>query len=184
MDILLHICCGVCAIGLVKKFRQNGYQITGYFYNPNIHPSLEFQKRLRAVEILSEREKIQVVYERDYGLIEFLITLTKDIPVESLSNSSQRCPKCYELRLSKTAEFARQNNFSTFSSTLIISPQQNRTLIKNIGENIAQNYGISFKYEPITELYNETKELAKKYNLYRQQYCGCIFSEHERYHYK
>lgn len=171
-NLLLHICCGVCASALVDKWRKDGIKITGYFYNPNIHPYQEFQKRLRAVQVLAEAEKIPVQYETEYGLRQFLKQV-QDVP--------ERCNGCYELRLGQTAQFARRNGFDTFSSTLIISPQQNQEKIKSIGEKIAAEAGISFKYEPITQLYDKSREIAKKRSLYRQQYCGCIYSEYERF---
>ncbi|MDI6733804.1 MAG: epoxyqueuosine reductase QueH [Planctomycetota bacterium] len=180
-NLLLHICCGVCASGLIEKFRKDGYKIAGFFYNPNIHPYKEFLKRLRAVEMLSETEEIPVFYERNYGLIEFLSSQSPDNLQWKKEPNLFRCARCYEMRLSRTADIAREHNFPVFSSTLIISPCQNQLLIKNIGENIAQSKEIVFKYERVTELYPQCVEFARKRQLYRQQYCGCIFSEYERY---
>lgn len=175
-NLLLHICCGVCAVGLVNKFRKDGYKVTGYFYNPNIHPFMEFRKRLRAVEVLAEQEKMTVHYETAYGLDEFL----KAVAPYAKIYAKERCPKCYEMRLLKTAQKAKELGCDSFTSTLIVSPQQDQVAIRNIGEKIAKAVGIGFKYEAITELYTECKELAKKRQLYRQQYCGCVFSEYER----
>ncbi|MFH0889509.1 MAG: epoxyqueuosine reductase QueH [Planctomycetota bacterium] len=179
-NILLHICCGVCATGLTRKLKADGDKITGYFYNPNIHPYTEFKKRLRAVEVLAEQEKILVHYESSYGLDEFLMAVASYGKIYD----NNRCMKCYEIRLQKTAQKAKELGFNVFTSTLIVSPQQNQSVIKNIGENVAQNQGIVFKYEALTDLYTECKETAKKRQLYRQQYCGCIFSEYERYNTK
>jgi len=204
--LLLHICCGVCALGIVKKLKQDGIQITGYFYNPNIHPFMEFLKRLRAVEVMAEQDKLTILYERDYGLDAYL----NYVAPHAKSYDTARCEKCYEMRLTQTARKARELGFDSFTSTLIISPQQNQAVIKNMGEKIAKDHGIIFKYDsidwqsrfsgilpsiggsnllkqncrPITDLYQECKEMAKKRNLYRQQYCGCVFSEYERYHHK
>ncbi|MFH1231069.1 MAG: epoxyqueuosine reductase QueH [Planctomycetota bacterium] len=183
-NLLLHICCGVCATGLIRKLKQDGYNITGYFYNPNIHPYIEFKKRLRAVEVLAEQEKLPVHYESSYGLDEFLQAVTPYGRLYDPQGENNRCMKCYEIRLQKTARKAKELGFDTFTSTLIISPQQNQAVIKNIGENITQSQGIVFKYEALTDLYAECKESAKKRQLYRQQYCGCIFSEYERYNTK
>ena len=178
--LLLHICCGVCAVGLINKFKKDGVKVTGYFYNPNIHPFMEFKKRLRAVEVLSEQEKMAVHYETAYGLDEFLAAVA---PYGKIG-AKERCLKCYEMRLLKTAQKAKELGFDSFTSTLIVSPQQNQDAIRNIGENIAKASGIGFKYEAVTDLYHECKELAKKRQLYRQQYCGCVFSEYERYNKK
>jgi epoxyqueuosine reductase len=179
-NLLLHICCGVCALGIVKKLKEERHQITGYFYNPNIHPFMEFRKRLRAVEVMAEQEKIPVLYETDYGLESFLAAVAP----YAKSYETQRCEKCYEMRLRQTARKAKELGLDGFTSTLIISPQQNQPVIRNLGEKFARDNGLIFKYDAITELYPECKEMAKKRMLYRQQYCGCIFSEYERYHHK
>lgn len=177
MKLLLHICCAVCAVALIERFRKEGNEVVGYFYNPNIHPYQEFTKRLRAVAVLAEQEKITVYYERCYGLEHFL---TGVAPYAKLYETN-RCNKCYEMRLKQTAEKARELKCDAFTSTLIVSPQQRQDIIRQIGEEISQNYGVKFRYENVTDLYQTGKETAKKRNLYRQQYCGCIFSEAERY---
>lgn len=176
-NLLLHICCGVCAVGLVDKFRKDGIKVTGYFYNPNIHPFMEFKKRLRAVEVLSEQEKLPIHYERSYGLDDFLGAVAPF----GRTGAKARCLKCYQMRLSRAAQKARELRFDSFTSTLIVSPQQDQAVIRDIGVRIARDAGISFKYEAITELYSKCHEIAKKRQLYRQQYCGCVFSEYERY---
>ena len=173
MKMLLHICCGVCAVALIKKFRSAGHEVTGYFTNPNIHPYQEFKKRMRAVEVLAEQDKIKVHYEKEYGLKDFLRAV--------VFKENERCSICYEIRLQKTAEFAKKHRFDVFTSTLTISPQQDQALIKSIGTEVAKKEGIEFIYEDATDLYAESKESAKKRSLYRQQYCGCIYSEYERY---
>lgn len=176
-NLLLHICCGVCAGALVEKWQKDGLKVTGYFYNPNIHPYQEFQKRLRAVELEAERDGIKVHYDHNYGLNQFL----KQTQSVMDNSNGQRCTVCYAMRLNQTARYAREHDFDTFSSTLIISPQQNQELLQTVGERIARENGLKFRYEAVTDLYNHGKELAKKRSLYRQQYCGCIFSEYERY---
>lgn len=175
--LLLHICCGVCAGPIVRKYRQSGFEVTGYFYNPNIHPYQEFLKRLEAVESLSRQENLTAHYDRAYGLDEFIRSVS---PYAKIRDKN-RCAKCYEMRLSQTARFAKEKGFEAFTSTLCISPYQNQELIKDIGHKAAQNAGVKFIYEPLTGLFPQSKQLAKEHNLYRQQYCGCIFSEYERY---
>jgi len=176
VKLLLHICCAVCACALVERFRSQGIDVIGYFYNPNIHPSGEFRKRLRAVEVFAEQEKIDVYYDKNYGLDSFLAGVA---PYARLGEPN-RCARCYEMRLRKTAEKAKELKLDGFTSTLIISPQQRQDLIKQLGETIGQTVGVPFRYEAVTELYPKSKESAKKRMLYRQQYCGCIFSEAER----
>ncbi|MFA5795473.1 MAG: epoxyqueuosine reductase QueH [Candidatus Brocadiia bacterium] len=175
--LLLHICCGVCAGPIVQKYKDSGFEVTGYFYNPNIHPHQEFLKRLEAVESLSRQENLPIYYERAYGLDEFI----KAVEPHAQSHNKKRCAQCYELRLKRTAQYARQNGFELFATTLSISPFQDQSLIKEIGQKEAISAGIGFNYELMTSLYQESKKLAKDHNLYRQQYCGCIFSEYERY---
>ena len=175
--LLLHICRVVCACSLVEKFRKEGIEVTGYFYNPNIHPYQEFQKRLRAVEVFAEQEKLSVHYEHDYGLDKFL----KEIAPYGSIYQDNRCLKCYKMRLAKTVQKARELGCDSFTSTLITSPQQRQTDIKRIGDEISNSSGIKFRYEELTALYPKSKEMAKKRMLYRQQYCSCIFSEAERY---
>lgn len=173
MKLLLHICCAVCVAGLLERFKDEGIEITGYFYNPNIHPFQEFKKRMRAVEVLTEQGKITVHYEREYHLKEFLRQV--------VFKEDKRCEICYQTRLRKTAEFARNNGFEAFSSTLITSPEQKQNLIRTIGERVSKEVGIPFHYESLTNLYLKGKEIARKRSLYRQQYCGCVYSEYERY---
>lgn len=177
MKILLHICCAVCACELTKKFQKEGHQVTGYFYNPNIHPFKEFQKRLKAVATMARQDKLKVHYDIEYGLDDFLETVHPD----DKTNQPERCAKCYWMRLEKTAKEALKLGCDEFTSTLIISPQQKQDVIESIGKEISKRTGVKFRYEKITGLYKSSKETAKKRALYRQQYCGCIFSEAERY---
>jgi len=189
--LLLHICCAVCACSLAKKFREEKTAVIGYFYNPNIHPFQEFQKRLRAVEVFAEQEKLEVCYDKEYGLDKFMEAVnphaksyklsSPDAPDGDRDFASLRCLKCYEMRLLQTAQKAKQLGCDEFTSTLIISPQQRQKDIRRLGDEISKSAGIKFRYEEVTELYPKSKEMAKKRMLYRQQYCGCIFSEAERY---
>jgi predicted adenine nucleotide alpha hydrolase (AANH) superfamily ATPase len=164
----------------VEKFRKEKTEVMGYFYNPNIHPFQEFHKRLRAVEVFAEQEKLEVLYDKEYGLDKFIA----EVNPYAKTGETKRCLKCYEMRLMKTAQKAKELGCDEFTSTLIISPQQKQNDIKRIGAEISKSSGIKFRYEEVTELYPKSKEMAKKRMLYRQQYCGCIFSEAERYQLK
>ncbi|MFH1227915.1 MAG: epoxyqueuosine reductase QueH [Planctomycetota bacterium] len=175
--LLLHICCGVCGGPIVQKYKDSGFEVAGYFYNPNIHPYQEFLKRIEAVESLSRQENVPIYYERAYGLDEFM----KTVATHGQIHNKQRCSRCYKLRLNQTAQYARDNGYEAFASTLSISPFQDQALIKEIGRKEAESTGVKFVYETMTSLYHKSKELAKEHNLYQQQYCGCIFSEYERY---
>lgn len=171
--LLVHVCCGVCMTGLVHKSYDQGYDITGFFFNPNIHPYKEFKRRLRTVEIVQERLKIPFIYDKNYGLVNFLRKV--------VFKEQKRCFICYQWRLEETAKYASMNGFDRFSTTLMISPQQNHRVIKQIGEDLSKRFQVEFVYQDFTGRYPEAKEFAKKHSLYRQQYCGCVFSEFERF---
>ncbi|MBI4834004.1 MAG: epoxyqueuosine reductase QueH [Planctomycetes bacterium] len=177
MKLLLHICCVVCACALADKFRKEGTEVTGYFYNPNIHPFQEFLKRLKAVKTFAEQEKIKVYYDETYGLDSFMGA----IGTSAKTHDKERCPKCYRMRLEEAARKAHELGCDEFTSTLIVSPQQNQEIIRKTGEEMANRHNVKFRYEELTGHYLLGKETAKKRMLYRQQYCGCIFSEAERY---
>lgn len=177
MKLLLHICCAVCACALADKFKKEGVEVIGYFYNPNIHPFQEFLKRMKAVKTFAEQEKIKVYYDETYGLDNFM----RLMGTSAKTHDSQRCVKCYRMRLEETAKKAHELGCDAFTSTLIASPQQNQDIIRQIGEEMSNRHNVKFRYEEVTEHYSFGKEKAKKRMLYRQQYCGCIFSEAERY---
>lgn len=183
MKLLIHICCGPCAIYPLRKLLEGklapealnqGVDVWGFFYNPNIHPYTEYRKRLEAVKTLAERMDIKVIYRDEYNLEEFLKN-SVSLP------GSTRCKYCYSSRLEATALTAKENGFDGFSSSLLYSRYQNHEVIKGIGLMLADRYGIPFYYEDFRLGWKEGIKWSKEMNLYRQQYCGCIFSEKERY---
>jgi len=180
--MLLHICCACCLGGLLDDPRVRGgnLQVTGYFYNPNIHPLLEFRKRLKAVRRLCEMEKFPAVFEERYGLWEFLNKVDYKSECDE-SKTPVRCRGCYEMRLSQTARHARDNGYGAFTTTLLVSRQQDGEMLMNLGREIGSKFGLDFYYEDFRALQSKGLELAKRRALYRQQYCGCIFSEYQRY---
>jgi four helix bundle protein len=173
MKILLHICCANCAITPLEKLKENGNEVTGYFFNPNIHPYQEYQKRLDALKQYSERVGLNVIYRDEYLLEEFLKNVSHRV--------KERCQYCYEVRLESTAQEAKKMFFDGFSTTLLQSSHQNHALIKETGELMAQKIGIPFYYEDFREGWKKGVEVSKAMGLYRQQYCGCIYSEKERF---
>ncbi|MDR4508224.1 MAG: epoxyqueuosine reductase QueH [Candidatus Brocadiaceae bacterium] len=173
MNLLLHICCACCLCAPLLELRKEGYKVTGLFYNPNIHPLLEFRKRLKAVRVFQENDPITVVFQEEYGLRDFL----KNVQYEG----NDRCVDCYSLRLKYTVEYAKENGFDAFASTMLFSLYQNHDQLKVISENLSEQYGIHFAYRDYRHLSDCSRELAKKKMIYRQGYCGCIFSEYERY---
>ncbi|PIV24379.1 MAG: hypothetical protein COZ69_12915 [Deltaproteobacteria bacterium CG_4_8_14_3_um_filter_45_9] len=173
MKILLHICCANCAITPLERMKEKGDEAVGYFFNPNIHPYQEYQKRLDALKQYSERVGLKVIYRDEYLLEEFLRNVSHRV--------KERCQYCYSLRLEATAREAKKNVFDGFSTTLLQSAHQNHALIKETGERVAREMGIPFYYEDFRQGWKKGVEVSKAMGLYRQQYCGCIYSEKERF---
>ncbi len=179
MKLLVHICCGPCAIYPLKKILNGKIDVWGFFYNPNIHPYTEYKKRLEAVKILAQNMDVRMLYRDEYNLEEFLRN-TVGTDFKSVPKNA-RCRYCYSSRLEATAKTAKENNFDYFSSSLLYSKYQDHEMIKRIGLSMADKYGISFYYEDFRIGWKEGIKDSKVMGLYRQQYCGCIYSEKERY---
>jgi epoxyqueuosine reductase len=173
MKLLLHVCCANCAFSPLKMFSDEGHEVFGYWYNPNIHPFTEYHKRLEAVKFLEEKRAFPVFYHDSYDLEKFLKAAIQDV--------DNRCSFCYKIRLIKTAAYAKENHFDGFTTTLLASPHQKHESIREIGEKIGSDLGIKFFYRDFRPGFYEGKEEGKKLGLYSQKYCGCIFSEKERY---
>jgi four helix bundle protein len=173
MKILLHICCANCAIYPLERIGEKGEEAIGFFFNPNIHPYQEYQKRLDALKQYSEKVGLEVIYRDEYLLEEFLENVSHRV--------KERCQFCYSIRLEATAREARDQGFDRFSTTLLQSTHQNHAQIKETGERIAQEVGIPFYYEDFRKGWRRGLEVSKSLGLYRQQYCGCIYSEKERF---
>ena len=173
MRILLHVCCGPCAAYPVKALKQEGHELTGFFYNPNIHPYKEFQRRLETSKEFALKTGLELVIDDSYALEEFL--------TEAL-NSEYRCSYCYESRLRKVAQYAKEQGYDCFSTSLLVSPYQKHELIANLGERIGTEENIPFFYVDFRGGWPEGVHMSKDLELYRQPYCGCIFSEKERYY--
>ncbi len=173
MRILLHVCCGPCTIYPLQLLRQEGHEVSGYFQNPNIHPFREFKKRLGGVTELSRLTGLEVDYERGYGLREFLRAV--------VFHEEGRCALCYRMRLEATARMAKKLGVEAFSSTLLYSRYQNHELLRQFGEQLGAQYEIPFYYRDFREGWQEGIEQSLAMELYRQSYCGCIYSEEERY---
>lgn len=173
MRLLLHVCCGPCAVYPVRHLKELDYHITGYFFNPNIQPYREFKHRLETLHEFASQVKLELVADTSYTLEEFLR--------RALLEPENRCRPCYEQRLRQTARYARENGFDCFTTTLLVSPYQKHELIKEVAAMVAEEEGICFKYLDFRPGWQEGVEGSKAMGLYRQPYCGCIFSEKERY---
>lgn len=173
MSVLLHICCGPCAAYPLEVMKKEGVRVQGYFYNPNIHPFQEFKKRLEAVEQLAARENLQVDYHREYGLRDYLRTV--------VFNEESRCGLCYDMRLQETVEQAKKMKADAFTTTLLYSRYQNHELIRLKAEQLSEQHKIPFYYHDFRAGWQQGIDMSKEMGLYRQSYCGCIYSEQERY---
>ena len=176
MNLLLHMCCGPCSCYPVKQLREDGIEPTGYFFNPNIHPYKEWDMRLKTAKEFAEKVDMKIITDENYMLRDFL---KKALMAESVENG--RCRMCYTWRLEQAAKFAAENGFDSFTSTLFYSIYQQHDLMKETAEFFAEKYGVSFYYEDFRTGWQEGTDISIDLGLYRQPYCGCIFSEEERY---
>lgn len=174
MKLLLHTCCAPCSVYCIKVLKNKQIEPTIYWYNPNIHPYTEYKARKETLEQYCRDINIESFFEDEYGIREF----TKNV-VNDLTN---RCVYCYNVRLEKTVKFAKENGYTAFSTTLLISPYQNHELIKSICEELSKKYNIDFLYIDFREGFREGQASAREKGLYIQKYCGCIFSEEERFY--
>ncbi|MFH1991226.1 MAG: epoxyqueuosine reductase QueH [Pseudomonadota bacterium] len=173
MNILLHICCAPCVIYPLKILRKEGLEVMGFFYRHNIHPFRECLKRQEALESYAQMSNLRVIYQEGYDLEGFIQKIA--------FRESTRCAICYHERLKATALMAKRGKFDYFSTTLLYSKFQKHNDIKSIGEAVGKTVGISFYYHDFQEGWKEGVETSKSLGMYRQQYCGCIYSEKERY---
>ena len=173
MKLLLHICCGPCAAFPVQEIRSRGISLTGYFFNHNIHPFQEYRQRIDAVRKFAEQVDLEIMFRDEYRLDQFLASVA--------AAPDRRCSYCYASRLEAAAEYAAKEGFTAFSSTLLYSRYQNHDEIKKLGKGLAERFNIEFYYEDFRQGWQEGIQLSKQMGLYRQQYCGCIYSERDRY---
>jgi predicted adenine nucleotide alpha hydrolase (AANH) superfamily ATPase len=176
MKIFLHMCCAPCALYPFFRLREEGMRPTGYFYNPNIHPYTEYKKRIDTVKDFSLRVGLEVLSREGYDLDEFLLRVAGKGP--------QRCEFCYRMRLSAAAAAAREKGFTLYTTTLLYSKYQKHDMIIGIAREAAEENSIEFYYEDFRQGWREGIMESKAMGLYRQQYCGCIYSERDRYYTK
>ena len=174
MKLLLHICCAPCAIYPVQILREEGLDVMGFFYRHNIHPFTECLKRQETLKALAGIIDLRVIYQDTYELEAFLQNI--------VFRETERCAYCYHARLSSTALIARRGKFDYFSTTLLYSKFQKHDLVKTIGESVAKHVGVPFHYDDFRLGWKKGIAESKRLGLYRQQYCGCIYSEKERFY--
>lgn len=161
--LLLHSCCAPCTTYPFEWLKENSFEPTGFFYNPNIFPDEEYGRRKKCLE--------------DYAAIVSLPLVYIENGVRPVAGD---CLNCYEARLRAAARYAVKNGFDCFSTTLLISPYQKHDMIRAVGDRIAKEEGTEFLYHDFREGYNRSRELSRKYNLYRQKYCACEVSFNAR----
>ncbi len=170
MKLLMHTCCAPCSVYCIDRLRKEGIEPTVYWYNPNIHPYKEYEARRDCLKEYTKSVNVNAIFEEDYGLKEFCKNVIDDL--------GNRCVNyCYRVRLEKTVQFAKQNGYDTFTSTLFVSPYQKHEELKKVCEELAERYNIKFLYIDFRVGFREGQTKARELGLYMQKYCGCIFSE-------
>lgn len=171
-SLLLHICCAPCSTVVLPGYRDEGFDVSGYFYNPAIHPYRENRKRLETLEAYADRVEFDLISDHAYPLEENLTMLL---------SAENRCLACFTDRLETTALKAAEKGIGTFSTTLSVSPWQDHDLILEAGNRAARLSGCRFLYRDFRSRYRKSVEMSRELGLYRQSYCGCILSERDRY---
>jgi len=173
MKILLHICCAPCAIHPLETLRASGFRVTGFLFNHNIHPYQEYRRRLETVESYASLVGMELIRRDEYRMEEFLAAVASD--------PAGRCRYCYASRLERTACEAAELGYDAFTSSLLYSRYQRHEQIREEGERAGNRYGVRFHYEDFRPGWKHGIDVSRELGLYRQQYCGCIYSEKERY---
>jgi hypothetical protein len=173
LRILLHICCAPCSIYPVSVLRGENFAVHGFFYNPHIQPYQEFDRRLQTLRIFAESEDLPLIYRSDYDPETFFRQVA--------FRETSRCLYCYSLRLEAAAGLAKRSRFDAFTTTLLYSKHQKHEIIVSIAEEASRKHGIDFLYRDFRSGWKEGRQKAKDLGMYRQQYCGCVYSEMERF---
>jgi len=174
LKILVHICCGPCAVYPIQALRADEVKLHGFFYNNNIHPYSEWKKRQQSLKDYADKINLNIIWQKGYAMEGFIRNVA--------FRESERCAYCYHDRLEATAFIAKRGNFDYFTTTLLYSKFQKHELIASIGKSIGKIVGIPFLYKDFRTGWKKGIEESKRLQLYRQAYCGCIYSEKERFY--
>ena len=170
---LLHTCCAPCSVACIQLLRAEGIEPVSYWYNPNIHPYQEYKARRDTLMAYAPAIGMKLIVREDYGLRDFCRAVCGDI--------DHRCGRCYHIRLWETARYAAEPGSGSFTSTLFVSPYQNHEAICAVARAIGGEYGVEFLYRDFRPLFREGQQFARDHGFYMKKYCGCVFSEEDRY---
>lgn len=175
MKLLMHTCCAPCSVYCIESLRQEDIEPTLYWYNPNIHPYMEYVSRRDTLKQYSKIVNVNAIFEENYGLDEFC----KNV----INNLENRCVDyCYRVRLEQTAKYAKEHGYDAITTTLFVSPYQKHDELKKVLEQVAEKYGLEAVYRDFRPGFRQGQAKARELGLYMQKYCGCIFSEEMRYY--
>ncbi|RKY37571.1 MAG: hypothetical protein DRP78_00740 [Candidatus Omnitrophota bacterium] len=172
--LLLHICCAPCLISVLGILQYRKYEVIGFHYNPCIHPKEEFERRKNVLIEYVKKINLKMYFYPEYEDKVYFKSIAKN------QIAPQRCRMCWLLRLKKTAQQAKKLNIKVFTTTLLTSPYQDLEIIRQMGEKAGREFGVEFMFENFRKGYTESVRISKELNMYRQKYCGCIFSLNER----
>ncbi len=172
-SVLLHCCCAPCSLSCIEPLRTEGLEPTAFWYNPNIHPWKEYEARRDCLAEYAPSIGIKLIVREEYGLRDFVCHVAGDI--------DRRCAWCYEHRVEETARYAAQHGYEAFTSTLLASLYQDHDGIARAAERFGKQYGVSFLYRDFRVNFREGNQKARELGFYMQKYCGCVFSEADRY---
>lgn len=174
MKLLMHTCCAPCSVYCIDSLRNEGIEPVVYWFNPNIHPYTEYKMRRDTLKEYTKSIGVEAIFQENYGLREFCKNVIGDL--------ENRCTQyCYRVRLEETARYAKEHGFDAITTTLLVSPYQKHEELKKLGEEIANQYHLAFVYRDFRVGFREGQAKARELGLYMQKYCGCIFSEEDRY---
>lgn len=169
----MHICCSNCCLFPIKILTSKGIDIVGFWFNPNIHPYTEYKNRFDSLNKLQNLWNLEIQYIDNYGLKDFVRSV--------VNQENNRCQYCYYIRLEETAKTAKKMGLDGFTTSLLVSPYQKFDVIIKTGQDAGKRHGIAFYAEDFRPGFYEGMKISKELGLYRQKYCGCIYSEMERY---
>ena len=172
-SVLMHTCCAPCSLSCIDSLRSEGIEPVAFWYNPNIHPWKEYEARRDCLLAYAPTIEMQVIVDEDYGLRTFVEHVASDI--------DHRCTYCYHHRLEETARYAAEHGYKAFTSTLLASLYQDHDGIRAAAEEYARQYGVEFLYRDFRPNFRAGNQRARELGFYMQKYCGCVFSEQDRY---